>query len=98
MLTINQIKTAVTKVGKKYNIKNAYLFGSYAKKTATENSDVDIIIDDAGNIKTLLDLSGFRLELIDELNGTNVDVLTTKGVLPKFFNMIKNDRIPLYGA
>lgn len=42
MLTIEEIKAAVEKVGKKYGIKNAYLFGSYAKGEATEDSDVDI--------------------------------------------------------
>lgn len=96
MLTIDEIKFAITKVGKKYNIKSAYLFGSYAKGKANENSDVDIIIDDDGNIKGLFELSGFRLELMDEL-GTNVDVLTIDGVRPRFFDLIKNDRVLIYG-
>lgn len=96
MLELKAIKEAVSKVGKKYRIKNAYLFGSYAKGEATDKSDVDIIIDDGGNIRSLLDLSGFRLELVDELH-TDVDVLTTDGVLPTFFNLIKDDRILLYG-
>ena len=96
MLTINEIKLAVAKIGKKYNIKKAYLFGSYAKGEAHENSDVDIIIDDDGNIKGLFELSGFRLELINEL-GTNVDVLTTDGIRQHFFDLIKNDRILIYG-
>lgn len=97
MLTIEEIKAAVTKVGKKYGIKNAYLFGSYARGEATENSDVDIIID-RGKICGLIELSGFRLDLIDELGGNDVDVLTLGSVRPKFFNMIKNDRVLLYGA
>ena len=97
MLTIDTIKTAVTKVGKKYGIKNAYLFGSYARGEANEDSDVDIIID-RGEIDGLMELSGFRLDLIDELNGTEVDVLTSGGVRPRFFELIKNDRILLYGA
>ena len=97
MLTIEEIKRAVTKVGKKYGIKNAYLFGSYARGEANENSDVDIIID-RGKIDGLIELSGFRLDLIDELNGNDVDVLTLGGVRPKFFDIIKNDRILLYGA
>ena len=97
MLTIDEIKTAVSKVGKKYGIKNAYLFGSYARGEANENSDVDIIID-RGKIDGLIELSGFRLDLIDELNGNDVDVITLGGIRPKFFELIKNDRILLYGA
>ena len=97
MLTFESIKAAVEKIGKKYGIRNAYLFGSYATGKATEDSDVDIIIDDGGNIKTLFELSGFRLELVDEL-GSDVDVLTTDGVSRTFFDLIKDDRIALYGV
>ena len=97
MLTIPEIKAAVAKVGKKYGIKNAYLFGSYARGEANEGSDVDIVIDGGGNIRGLIALSGFRINLIDEL-GKDVDVLTMDGVRPKFFDFIKNDRILLYGC
>lgn len=96
MLTIEQIKKAVTKIGKKYGIKNAYLFGSYARGEAKDDSDVDIIID-GGKIRTMFELSGFRLELIEELGGTEVDVVTTDGAKPKFFDLIKKDRVRLYG-
>ena len=98
MLTIDEIKNAVSKVGKKYGIKSAYLFGSYAKNTATERSDVDLIIDDGGNIKSLIELSGFRLDLIDELGGVDVDVLTEDGMKPRFFELINGDRVLIYGA
>lgn len=98
MLTINEIKRAVAAVGKKYGIKNAYLFGSYARGTASEDSDVDVIIDDGGNIRGLVELSGFRLDLIDELGGIDVDVLTSDAVKEPFLDFIKNDRVLLYGA
>ncbi len=97
MLTIEEIKAAVTKVGKRYGIKSAYLFGSYARGEAVEDSDVDIIID-RGKIDGLVELSGFRLDLMRELNGNEVDVVTIGGVRPRFLDLIKNDRILLYGA
>ena len=97
MLTIDEIKQAVSRIGKKYGIKNAYLFGSYARGEANEYSDVDVIID-SGDIKSLTELSGFRLDLMDELGGAEVDVITTVGVRPKFFEMIKDERVPLYGC
>lgn len=97
MLTIEEIKSAVTKVGKRYGIKSAYLFGSYARGEAVEDSDVDIIID-RGKIDGLIELSGFRLDLMRELNGNEVDVVTIGGVRPRFLDLIKNDRILLYGA
>ncbi|MBQ3275309.1 nucleotidyltransferase domain-containing protein [Candidatus Saccharibacteria bacterium] len=96
MLTIEQIKKAFAKIGKKYGIKNAYLFGSYAKGTANESSDIDIVID-RGEIKTLMQLSGLRLDLIDEL-GKDVDIVTNDSILPNFLNSIKNDMVLVYGA
>ena len=98
MLTINEIKEAFAKIGKKYAIKNAYLFGSYAKGNANEKSDVDVIIDDGGNIRSLFQLSGFRNDLMNELGDVEVDVVTMDGVKPSFFEMIKNDRMLVYGV
>ena len=95
MLTIDDIKKAVSKVGKKYGIGNAYLFGSYAKGTATEGSDVDLLID-RGAIRGLIEFNGFRLDLMDEL-GTDVDILTMNSAGERFYNLIKNDRVLVYG-
>ena len=95
MLTLDRIRQVVTKVGKKYGIKSAYLFGSYAKGTATENSDVDLLID-RGAIRGLIEFNGFCLELMDEL-GTNVDILTMNSAGEKFYDLIKEDRVLVYG-
>lgn len=96
MLTIDTIRDTVSKVGKKYGIKNAYLFGSYAKGTANENSDVDLVID-KGELHTYRDYFHFCDELETEL-GTDVDITSEDGMFPGFFELIKNDRILLYGA
>ena len=96
MLTVERIKEVVAKVGEKYVIKNAYSFGSYAKGTANEDSDVDILID-KGEIKGL-QLSGFRLDLIDELGGADIDVVTEKSARRRFLQLISNDRTLIYGV
>ena len=95
MLTIEEIERAVAKVGKKYGIKSAYLFGSYAKGTAKEGSDVDLLID-RGEIRGLIEFNGFRLDLEKEL-GTGVDVLTKNSAGERFYNLIRNDRKLIYG-
>lgn len=41
---INKAKDFIVDINKKYNIKFAYIFGSQATDTATENSDIDIAI------------------------------------------------------
>ena len=94
MLTVNDIEKAVTKVGEKYGINDAYLFGSYAKGTASEDSDVDLIID-RGKIRGLIEFNGFRQDLEAEL-GTDVDVLTTVSAGERFYNLIKNDMVLMY--
>ena len=96
MLSIEIIKQATQRVGQKYGIKKAYLFGSYAKGCANEKSDVDILID-KGELKGL-GVSRFRLDLIDELGGVDADVLTENSLREKFYDMINDDRILIYGA
>ena len=96
MLTIPQIKTIVTRVGKKYGIKKAYLFGSYAKNTASRSSDVDLIID-KGDVHSFKDFFHLHEDLEREL-ATSVDLLTEKGITPRFYERIKNDRVLLYEA
>lgn len=96
MLTVERIKTVVAELGRKYGIKSAYLFGSYARGEANENSDVDIIIE-KGRVQSFNVFADFRYDLVNEL-GTEVDLITTVGVRPKFFDFIKDDRILLYDA
>ena len=43
--TIDTIKSILTPVFVKYDIKQAVLFGSFAKGCANENSDVDLLVD-----------------------------------------------------
>ena len=45
MPNIESIKENLIPVFGRYNIKRAVLFGSYAKGTATERSDIDIYVD-----------------------------------------------------
>ena len=96
MLTIDEIRKIVTRVCKKYGVKSAYLFGSYAKNTAAEDSDVDLIID-MPNMRKYKDYYHFCEELENSL-GTKVDVTSEEGMLPGFFELVKDDRVALYGA
>ncbi len=44
LLTIDKIKTICNEIFKDFNVNYCYLFGSYAKGTQKENSDVDLLI------------------------------------------------------
>lgn len=45
MLTIEQIRQTVTDYFKDKPVKRVYLFGSYARGEADENSDVDLLVE-----------------------------------------------------
>ena len=96
MLIIDKIRATVSKYGEEYGIKSAYLFGSYAKGNAREGSDIDLLIE-KGDIDTYKKYSGFLYSVEDEL-GASVDLLTSESIKPRFFELIENDRILLYGA
>ena len=52
--TIDEIRQRVLPVAEKYRLKAVYLFGSYARGEAREDSDIDLLVDLSG-----ADLSGF---------------------------------------
>ena len=96
MLTIEEIKRLITPICRQYGVKKAYLFGSYARGEAKPSSDVDLRIE-SGKIRSLFQLSGFRLDLVEAL-GREVDLLS---VLPDtkykiFRENLLRDEILLY--
>ncbi len=50
---INIVKKYIKEASKKFNIKEVYIFGSYAKGTNDEESDIDIAIVLDENIDTI---------------------------------------------
>ena len=52
--TLDEIRRRVQPVAEKYHLKAVYVFGSYARGDAREDSDVDLLVDLAG-----AELSGF---------------------------------------
>ena len=48
--TVEEIKSKLSKIFRKFEVKRAILFGSYAKNTPTSKSDVDIVVDSNGKL------------------------------------------------
>jgi len=76
VLSFLTIKENVNKLAENYDIDKVYLFGSYIKGTATEDSDIDIFIE-----STLygLDYFGFA-EALRERLGKKIGLLSNKTV------------------
>ena len=82
MPDINEIKRIVVPIAYSYGVKRLYLFGSYAKGTASEKSDVDLLVE-KGRPMSLLKLSGMR-QMFQEALNLSVDLVTTAGIADDF--------------
>lgn len=104
--TQDEIRRLIVPIAEKYKLRGVYLFGSYARGTATEESDVDLLIDTAGaGVHTLLQLAAIYCDLEDALQKrvdvVTVSALTQEARMPSeqnFRNTIWNERVKLYAA
>ena len=104
--TQEQLSALVEPIAKKYQIPAVYLFGSYARGTADENSDIDLIIETGGTeIKSLLQLSAVMLDL-EQATGKTVDLITASSLRQKtdrastlrFRDAVNRERRMLYAV
>jgi len=63
---VEEIKNKILPILKRYGVRRASIFGSVARGEATENSDIDILVEIRSNI-SLLDFVGLKLELEEVL-------------------------------
>ena len=89
MKQISEIRKFVSKKAEEYGAERVYLFGSYARGEATENSDIDLRID-KGRIRGGIALAGLLLDLESDL-GANIDLVTTGSLDTEFLEMIKGE-------
>lgn len=73
--SIDEIKTRITPIAEKYKLSTVYIFGSYARGEATEESDVDLLID-ASNVQGI-EIGGVYEDLQAVLN-KSIDMITTR--------------------
>ncbi len=104
--TIDEIRQIVTPIAEKYCLPAVYLFGSYARGTANDHSDVDLLIDtDGTRLRSLLALGGLYNEL-EEALGKRIDLITVSSLeqrvqIPSeeaFRNEVWKEKVSLYDA
>ena len=102
--SIEDIRTIVTPIAQKHGIPAVFLFGSYARGTAMEKSDIDLLIDTRGTqIRTLLQLGAVYCELEEALQKP-IDLVTVRALeqsdagahAAHFREAIRKERRPLY--
>jgi len=77
---ISKLIPKIVLILKKNNIKKAGIFGSYARGDFKKNSDIDILIMPPKEM-SLLDLSGIKIELEDNLD-KKVDLVSYNYIHP----------------
>ncbi len=95
ILTREQIKTACARVFVEQDVSFCYLFGSYAKGTAKETSDVDLLVS-----TSLKGMQFFELvESLREALKKKVDVLNLEQLSnnPILVGEILKDGVKIYG-
>ncbi|MCL2051493.1 MAG: nucleotidyltransferase domain-containing protein [Lachnospiraceae bacterium] len=103
MYTIDEIKAKIEPIAIKYGLPKVYVFGSYARGEATENSDIDLLIDPINSkIISLLDFGGLYENVLDTFN-KRVDIIELSdkfidldSLSNEFVEKVENERILLY--
>ena len=102
--TLDEIKKRVFPVIQKYNIPAMYLFGPYARGEATEESDLDFLVDTAGtSLTSLLALGALYCDL-EEVFRKSIDLITVRSVMQNvetesersFRDTVIRERVKLY--
>ena len=96
MLTIEEIKSRITPVIKKYPIEKVILFGSYARGDASETSDIDLVVESGGKMRNsrIFTLGGDLLVALP-VRVDVYDILEIKESSP-LFNSIREDGVVIY--
>ncbi|WP_296571986.1 nucleotidyltransferase family protein [Ruminococcus sp.] len=94
--TIDQIQSILSPIFSGYQIRKAVLFGSYAKGTAEEKSDIDLLVD--SGLKGLA-FYGLLEDVVSAL-GKEVDLLDISQIDPnsEVDNEIAKTGVIIYGS
>ena len=94
VLSLKRIKEIIKPILNKYEIRDIYLFGSYARGEANSKSDIDIYCD-KGNIRTLIQQGKLEEELEKSLH-KEVDIVFESSIKDDYFEkQIMEDMIKL---
>lgn len=93
--TIDEIREKIRPICEQYKIEKVWLFGSYARGEAREDSDVDFHVKAAEEMR-FLELGGFYADLAETL-GKEIDLITRIPEEYKIFKKyVERDEILLY--
>ena len=83
----------ILETARRYGARRVRVFGSVARGTADEHSDIDFLVELAPG-RSLMDLGGMLYEL-RHLLGVEVDVVTEKGLRPRIRERVLSEAVEL---
>jgi len=90
---VRRLKPQIDEIARRHGAARLRVFGSVARGTADEKSDVDFLVDlEAG--RGLLDLGGLLMDL-ESLLKIKVDVATPNGLKQRIRARVLEEAIPL---
>lgn len=94
--SIDELKNILEKILSRFQVKKAILFGSYAKNTPTEKSDIDLVIDSEGKLLNI-NFYGLLEDLVQGLQ-KNIDLFEISEIQKnsRIYNDIKNEGVIVY--
>ena len=98
MITLADISSTISRVLARYDVREAYLFGSFARGEQAPDSDIDLRLA-CGATMTFGTLYELSLELEKE-PGRKVDIVTNppEHMRPAFRKSIEQDEVRVYEA
>lgn len=91
--TLRQNKAAIERIAARWGVRNVRIFGSVVRGEARGQSDVDLLVElEPG--RSLIDLGGFIAD-VEELLGCRVDVVSERGLRPRFRDRVLHEAVPL---
>ena len=96
--TINEIRKIVAPIAKKHHVDRVFLFGSYARGSATVSSDVDLCVD-ASALRGMFALGALYADLEEALK-KKLDLITVGSLKynsdTQFLDNLRKDQVLLY--
>ncbi|MCL2004232.1 MAG: nucleotidyltransferase domain-containing protein [Oscillospiraceae bacterium] len=102
--TLEELRERIAPIARKYDIPAVYVFGSYARNQATDDSDIDVLINRSGSkIASMFDLGALYTDLNETL-GKTLDLITedaltedeVKRRTPRFLENLQRERVMIY--
>ncbi|MFH1011008.1 MAG: nucleotidyltransferase family protein [bacterium] len=88
---VDEIRRKILPILQRYGVRRASLFGSSARGSRREGSDIDLLVEIEKDI-SLLDFVGLRLE-VEEALGSKVDLVEFAMVKPLLRKKILDEQV-----